>query len=165
MIKEKLNFPPEPGKPQCFPTVSSLLLTQNTSLLTLLIPKCLEVFPYTKQKQRRGSLRQQRSVRQASASLREHIQQNTVEFFCETLSSAQPEDVNFRLCARFLEHHPVTSPPTNQEKVCRLWKTTKTLTPAPQVFLPSNTIMAAAESSELVFGHEFTFSPSCQPPE
>ena len=29
----------------------------------------------------------------------------------------QVEDSNFRLSSRFLEHHPVTSPPTNQKKV------------------------------------------------
>ena len=29
----------------------------------------------------------------------------------------QVEDGKFRLSTRFLEHHPVTSPPTNQKKV------------------------------------------------
>ena len=35
----------------------------------------------------------------------------------ETKSPTQVEDGNFRMSARFLEHHPVTSPPTNQKKL------------------------------------------------
>ena len=34
-----------------------------------------------------------------------------------TKALTQLEDGNFRLSTRFLEHHPVTSPPTNQKKV------------------------------------------------
>ena len=33
-----------------------------------------------------------------------------------TKSPTQVEDANFRLCWRFLEHHPMTSPPTNQSR-------------------------------------------------
>ena len=42
---------------------------------------------------------------------------STFEFFCRTGTPAQVEDGNFRLSERFLEHRPVTSPPTNQKKV------------------------------------------------
>ena len=42
---------------------------------------------------------------------------NIFELFCRTKASAQEEDGNFRLNTRLLEHHPDTSPPTNQKKV------------------------------------------------
>ena len=35
-----------------------------------------------------------------------------------TQAPTQSKDGNFRLSTRFLEHRPVTSPPTNQKKVC-----------------------------------------------
>ena len=37
----------------------------------------------------------------------------------------QEEDGSFRLSTRFLEHHPVASPPTNQKTVCTQWKIMK----------------------------------------
>ena len=45
-----------------------------------------------------------------------NIYSNIFEFFWKTKAPTQVEDGNFRLRARFLEHCPVTSPPTNQNK-------------------------------------------------
>ena len=41
------------------------------------------------------------------------------------------KDDNFRLSTRFLEHHPITSPLTNQKEVCTHGKITQNLTPSP----------------------------------
>ena len=46
-----------------------------------------------------------------------NMHNNTFEFFCRTGTPTQVEDGNFRLSTRFLEHHPVTMPQTNQKKV------------------------------------------------
>ena len=42
---------------------------------------------------------------------------NNVFEFCRTGGPTQVEDGNFRLSSKFLEHHPVASPPTNLKKV------------------------------------------------
>ena len=52
---------------------------------------------------------------QGPGSSRRNIHSNIFEFFCRP--PTQVEGSNFRLGTRFLEHHPVTSPPTNQKKV------------------------------------------------
>ena len=38
---------------------------------------------------------------------------------------------NFRLSTKFLDHHPISPPPTNHKKVCTLWKIMKILNPSP----------------------------------
>ena len=63
-----------------------------------------------------------------------NIHNNTFEFLCGTKAPTQVEDGNCRLSTRFLECHPVTSPPTNQKKVCTQWKIIKTLTPSANEF-------------------------------
>ena len=51
-----------------------------------------------------------------------------ISFFSSAASktSNQIEDGKYRLRTRFLEHRPVISPPTNQEKVCTQWRIMKT---------------------------------------
>lgn len=53
---------------------------------------------------------------------------NIVEFYRIKVPT-EVEDGNFRLSTRVQEHHPVTSPPTNQKKVCTQQKIMKTLMP------------------------------------
>lgn len=45
------------------------------------------------------------------------IHNNILEFFFRNKGPTQMEDGNFRLNARFLQHGPITSLPTNQKKV------------------------------------------------
>ena len=47
--------------------------------------------------------------------------------FAETKAPTWVEDGNFRQSTRFLECHPVTSPPTNQEKITHLAALTSNL--------------------------------------
>ena len=47
-----------------------------------------------------------------------------------TKAGIEVQDVNSKLSTRFLEHCPVTSPPTNQKKVCTQWKIMNTLIPS-----------------------------------
>ena len=42
---------------------------------------------------------------------------NSISEFCRTWAPTQVEDGNFRLSTRFLEHRPIISPPTDQNKV------------------------------------------------
>ena len=81
-------------------------------------------------------------------------------------TSSQIEDGKFRLRTRFLEHHPVISPPTNQKKVCtqlRIMKTDQLRKWWTSLSCFWN-FHGWAESSELVFGNESTFSPVYWPP-
>ena len=62
----------------------------------------------------------------------------------------QVEDGDFRLNTRFLDHHPVTSPPTNQKKVT-------TLQPSPQILPIKTSPRKPSESSGyLSTSHLFT---------
>ena len=45
------------------------------------------------------------------------IHNNIFKCFCRNNAPHQVEDGNFRLSPGFLEHHPVTSPPTRQKRV------------------------------------------------
>lgn len=51
-----------------------------------------------------------------------------------TKAPTQVEDGECMLSTRFLEHHPLTLPPTNQKKVYRQWKIRETLIPSPKQF-------------------------------
>ena len=63
--------------------------------------------------------------------LKEYTEQDLWVLLQELRPPTQVEDGHFRLSTRFLEHRPVTSPPTNQGKVCTQWKISNTLTPSP----------------------------------
>ena len=58
---------------------------------------------------------------------KEFLGYKTFEFFVGTKAPTQMEGGNSRLSTRFLEHHPVTSPQTNQKKVCTPCKIKKML--------------------------------------
>ena len=78
----------------------------------------------------------------------------------------QIEDGKYRLRTRFLEHRPVISPPTNQEKVCTQWRIMKT-GPLPKWWTSLSCFWnfhGWAESSELIFRHKSAFSPGCWAP-
>ena len=63
-----------------------------------------------------------------------------------TKAPTQVEDGDFRLSTRFLEHCPVTSPPTNQKKAStqqKIWR----LWPAPQMILPLKACVCCASHS------------------
>ena len=61
-----------------------------------------------------------------------------LSFSAGTKAPTQVEDDDFMLSTRFLELHPVTSPPTNQKKVCIEWTIMKTLNPSPNDSLLEN---------------------------
>ena len=54
---------------------------------------------------------------QGPGSSSKNIHNNIFEFFCRNQGPTQVEDGNFRLGTRFLEHHPVISPPNNLKKI------------------------------------------------
>ena len=54
---------------------------------------------------------------QGPGSSSRNIRNTILELFCRTKAHTQVEEGNFWLSARFREHRPVTSPPTNQKKV------------------------------------------------
>ena len=56
-------------------------------------------------------------MRQGPGSYSGSMHNNVLEFFCRTGALTQVKDGNFRLSTRFLEHHSVALPPTNQKKV------------------------------------------------
>ena len=56
-------------------------------------------------------------MEQGPGSSSRNIYNDILELFCRTKALTQVEGGNFRLSPRFLEHRPVTSPPTNQKRV------------------------------------------------